>query len=315
MAQGNARGIGGELARVSSRGARVRQFTHDLLVLAKFRVVAMLVFTAAVGEVLAPGFSRDWVQNCAGLLGIGLAGGAGAVFNQLVEPALDQHMQRTRRRPFADGRMKYHVVVLYATVLLLGAVIVLALGTNPLTLGLTLAGTVGYGVIYTLHLKPATPWNIVWGGIAGALPPLIGWTAVTGHVALMPLVLVGLIFVWTPAHFWPLALGCREDYAKACIPMLPVTHGVERTRTEIVKYAVATFFLSLVPAVVDHDWLYGVVATLCGGWYVLLAWRLKRMPIGPAMDRYSRSVFAASISYLFILFAALVVSHLISHHG
>ncbi|HUW98250.1 MAG TPA: heme o synthase [Acidiferrobacter sp.] len=289
----------------------ITQFVRDLLTLAKFRVVALLVFTAAVGEILAPGFSRSWVQDGAGLIGIGLAGGAGAVFNQLVEPTLDQHMKRTRRRPLADGRIKYWMVVLYAGVLLLSAVTILAVGTNLLTLALTLAGTVGYGIVYTLHLKPATPWNIVWGGIAGALPPLIGWTAVTGHIALMPFALVALIFVWTPAHFWPLALSCREDYAKACIPMLPVTHGVERTRTEIVKYALATFLVSLVPAVISGNWIYGIVAVASGGWYVLLTWRLKRMPVGPAMDRYGRTVFGASISYLFILFAALVLGHLV----
>jgi len=299
------------VALIGPGAVTVAQCVRDLLTLAKFRVVALLVFTAAVGEILAPGFSRNWLQDGAGLVGIGLAGGAGAVFNQLVEPTIDQHMQRTRRRPLADGRITYRMVVLYAGVLLFGAVTVLALGTNLLTLVLTLAGTVGYGIVYTLHLKPATPWNIVWGGIAGALPPLIGWTAVTDHVALMPFALVGLIFVWTPAHFWPLALGCREDYAKACIPMLPVTHGVERTRTEIVKYAVATFFVSLVPAVISHNWLYGIAAVVSGGWYVRLTWRLKRMPVGPAMDRYSRSVFGASISYLFILFAALVLGHIV----
>ncbi len=239
-------------------GRRMRwSLLRDLWVLAKARVVSLLVFTAAVGEILAPDALVHWESAVAGLLGIALAGGAGGVLNQIVEPVLDQHMRRTLHRPLAEGRISRGGAIVYAGVLMLAAMVILAWGTNPLTLGLTLVGTVGYGVVYTLYLKPSTPWNIVWGGLAGALPPLIGWTAITGSVSALPLVLVLLIFVWTPAHFWPLAICCREDYAQACIPMLPVTHGVDRTRQEVLRYAVLTWLVSLAPVLLTGDWVYG----------------------------------------------------------
>lgn len=294
--------------RALLRGGRPRVgWLGDLLELAKARVVSMLVFTAAVGEVLAPGALQHWQAAAAGLIGVALAGGAGGVINQIVEPALDLHMARTRRRPLVAGRITRGGAVLYAAALLLAAVAVLTYGTNRLTLALTLAGTVGYGVFYTLYLKPNTPWNIVWGGLAGALPPLIGWTAVTGRVDALPLSLLLLIFVWTPAHFWPLAIHCREDYARACIPMLPVTHGVERTRREVLRYALATWVVSLIPALLTGDLIYGGIAWVAGAWYAGMARHLRRLPIGPEMDRYARRVFLASISYLMLLFAALLM--------
>ncbi|MGC9127762.1 MAG: heme o synthase [Acidithiobacillus sp.] len=285
----------------------VRQLLRDLWVLAKARVVSLLVFTAAVGELLAPGTLNHWPAALAGLVGIALAGGAGGVLNQIVEPDLDQHMRRTHGRPLANGRIGRSGAILYALVLMSLAIAILATWTNPLTLVLTLLGTVGYGVVYTLYLKPSTPWNIVWGGLAGALPPLIGWTAVTGHLAALPLVLVALIFVWTPAHFWPLAIYCRRDYAKACIPMLPVTHGVDRTRREVVRYALATWAVSMVPAFLNQDWIYGAIAGVAGAWFVAMALRLKGMRIDADMDRYARRLFAFSISYLFLIFTALLL--------
>ena len=269
-----------------SSGRRLRwSLLRDLWVLAKARVVSLLVFTAAVGEILAPDALLHWESAVAGLLGIALAGGAGGVLNQIVEPALDQHMRRTLHRPLAEGRIGRGGAIVYASVLMLAAMVILAWGTNPLTLGLTLVGTVGYGVVYTLYLKPSTPWNIVWGGLAGALPPLIGWTAITGSLAALPLVLVLLIFVWTPAHFWPLAICCREDYAQACIPMLPVTHGVDRTRKEVLRYAVLTWLVSLAPVLLTGDWVYGGIAGISGAWFVGMALRLKGLPEGKEMDQ------------------------------
>lgn len=291
------------------------QLLRDLWVLAKARVVSLLVFTALVGELLAPGGITHWPAALAGLLGIALAGGAGGVLNQIVEPELDQHMRRTHRRPLAEGRIGRRGAIVYASVLLAISVAVLWIWTNPLTLALTLLGTVGYGVVYTLYLKPSTPWNIVWGGLAGALPPLIGWTAVTGSVALYPLFLVALIFVWTPAHFWPLAIYCRRDYAKACIPMLPVTHGIDRTRKEILVYAIATWLVSLVPAFLSHDWIYGGIAWVAGAWFVGMALRLRKLPESAEMDLYARKMFAFSISYLFLLFTALLVGKAILGYG
>ena len=299
-----------------SSGRRMRwSLLRDLWVLAKARVVSLLVFTAAVGEILAPDALVHWESAVAGLLGIALAGGAGGVLNQIVEPALDQHMRRTLHRPLAEGRISRGGAIVYAGVLMLAAMVILAWGTNPLTLGLTLVGTVGYGVVYTLYLKPSTPWNIVWGGLAGALPPLIGWTAITGSVSVLPLVLVLLIFVWTPAHFWPLAICCREDYAQACIPMLPVTHGVDRTRQEVLRYAVLTWLVSLAPVLLTGDWVYGGIAGISGAWFVGMALRLKGLPEGQEMDRYARRMFAYSISYLFLLFTALILGKLVMGYG
>ena len=297
-------------------GQRLRpSLLRDLWVLAKARVVSLLVFTAAVGEILAPNALLHWESAVAGLAGIALAGGAGGVLNQIVEPALDQHMRRTLHRPLAEGRISRSGAILYAATLMGAAIAILAWGTNPLTLVLTLVGTVGYGVVYTLYLKPSTPWNIVWGGLAGALPPLIGWTAITGSLAALPLVLVLLVFVWTPAHFWPLAICCREDYAKACIPMLPVTHGVDRTRREVLNYAVLTWIVSMAPVFLTGDWVYGAIAALSGAWFVGMALHLKALPEGKEMDQYARRMFAYSISYLFLLYTALILGKLVMSYG
>lgn len=285
---------------------------RDLLVLAKARVVSLLVFTGAVGAVLAPHFSEHLWGAAGGLAGIALAGGAGGVINQLIEPSLDQHMRRTRKRPLAVGRISRTHAMLYALALFVASVSVLLWTTNLWTLGFTLLGTLGYGVIYTVYLKPNTPWNIVWGGIGGALPPIIGWTAAGGGAfALLPWSLVLLVTVWTPAHFWPLAICCREDYANACIPMLPVTHGVDRTRREVVRYAQATLLVSLLPLFAQESLLYGLVALVFGGYYVGMTIKLMRMPIDGDMDRYARRVFAVSITYLFTLFTFLIIGHYI----
>ena len=303
------------VARLPEQRHHPLAFLRDLWVLAKARVVSLLVFTAAVGEILAPNALLHWESAIAGLLGIALAGGAGGVLNQIVEPALDQHMRRTLHRPLAEGRISRSGAILYAATLMCAAIAILAWGTNPLTLVLTLVGTVGYGVVYTLYLKPSTPWNIVWGGLAGALPPLIGWTAITGSLAALPLVLVLLVFVWTPAHFWPLAICCREDYAKACIPMLPVTHGVDRTRREVLNYAILTWIVSMVPVFLTGDWVYGAIAGLSGAWFVGMALHLKALPEGKEMDQYARRMFAYSISYLFLLYTALILGKLVMRHG
>ncbi len=301
--------VKGPVTPVTGAGAAMAVL-RDLLVLAKARVVSLLVFTGAVGAVLAPGFPRHLWGAGAGLLGIALAGGAGGVINQLIEPSLDQHMRRTRRRPLAVGRISRRHAVMFAAALFAASVLVLLFATNLWTLAFTLIGTLGYGVIYTVYLKPNTPWNIVWGGIGGALPPIIGWTAAGGAPdALLPWSLVALVSVWTPAHFWPLAICCREDYAKACIPMLPVTHGVDRTRREIVNYAIATLIVSLIPVIANQNLPYAVAAAGLGLYYLGMTLKLRRMPVDEEMDRYARRVFQVSISYLFALFSLLVIGH------
>ncbi len=310
-----AKAVKGSVASAAG-GSVAMAVVRDLLVLAKARVVSLLVFTGAVGAVLAPGFSQHLLGAGAGLLGIALAGGAGGVINQLIEPSLDQHMRRTRQRPLAVGRISRPRAVMFAAALFTASVLVLLLETNLWTLGFTLIGTLGYGVIYTVYLKPNTPWNIVWGGIGGALPPIIGWTAAGGAPdALLPWGLVALVSVWTPAHFWPLAICCREDYAKACIPMLPVTHGVDRTRREIVKYAIATLVVSLIPVIANGNALYAVAAAGLGLYYLGMTLKLRRMPVDDGMDRYARRVFQVSISYLFALFTLLVIGHYMGPSG
>lgn len=309
------RELGDIIGKAGASGGGIEavwQYGRDLLMLSKARVVALLVFTAIVGEMLAPDFWLHWQGGLAGILGIALAGGAGGVLNQLVEPVIDRHMKRTSLRPLVNGRVSRVAAMVYAAMLFSVAIIVLSTWTNPATLWLTLTGTVGYGIVYTLYLKPSTPWNIVWGGLAGALPPMIGWTAVGGQPwDVLPLSLVALIFFWTPAHFWPLSLYYREDYAKAHIPMLPVTHGVDRTRREIVRYSWLTLAASLVPVVVgDAGILYAVVAVVFGGHYLWMTRQLASMPVDRRMDQYARRIFVRSILYLFALYATLIGGHL-----
>ena len=284
-------------------------FSHRLrafYALTKPRVVSLIVFTAVIGMLLAtPGMVPTGIL-VAGTLGIALVAGAAAAINCLVEQKIDALMQRTRWRPLARGELGTLETLGFAGVV--GGAGLWLLGTfvNPLTMWLTLATFVGYAVIYTVVLKPATPQNIVIGGASGAMPPVLGWAAVAGQVPVEAMLLFLIIFAWTPPHFWSLALYRTEDYARAGVPMLPVTHGKAYTRLQVLLYTLILFGVSLLPYVVRMSGLpYVAAALVLGGVYLAYALRIYFA----YSDRVARAAFRYSIVYLALLFAALLIDH------
>lgn len=274
--------------------------------LTKPRVVALIVFCAVIGMFLA---TPDMVPPrilLAGTLGIWFVAGAAAAVNCLVEQKIDALMARTRGRPLPRGDVSSGETLLFASVVGgIGLWLLYAL-VNPLTMWLTFATFVGYAVIYTVVLKPLTPQNIVIGGLSGAMPPLLGWTAVTGEVAPGALLLVLIIFAWTPPHFWALALYRTEDYAKAGLPMLPVTHGNRYTRLHVLLYTFILFACTLLPYLYGMSGvIYLVAAIALGIAFITYAVRLYRH----YSDAMARSTFRFSIVYLAALFGALLVDH------
>ena len=283
-------------------GAHWRRY----LDLTKPKVVMLILFTALVGMLLATPGLVPLSTLIFGLGGIGLAAAAGAALNHVVDRRIDSVMERTKNRPLPTGDLDAPNALLFALTLLGLSMLILIPLVNPLTAALTFFSFVGYGVIYTLYLKRSTPQNIVWGGLAGALPPLLGWTAVTSEVSLDPLLLVLLIFVWTPPHFWALAIKRREEYAHAGIPMLPVTHGVAFTKMQILNYTLLLFVVSLMPFTTRMSGpLYLVGAVWLGSTFVYHAWRLYRSE----SDAHAMRTFGYSIVYLTRLFALLLADH------
>jgi protoheme IX farnesyltransferase len=282
--------------------SRFRQF----LALTKPRVVSLVVFCAVIGMFLAvPGLPPPAVVFFA-TVGIALVAGAAAAINCLVEQKIDAVMQRTRRRPLPRGEVTSRSTLVFAAMVGGLGLWLLYVYVNPLTMWLTLATFVGYAIVYTVLLKPATPQNIVIGGASGAMPPVLGWVAVTGDVAPEALLLFLIIFVWTPPHFWALALYRTQDYAKAGLPMLPVTHGRRYTQLMIVLYTVALVAVTLLPfAVRMSGYLYLVAAMGLGGLFLLYAVQLYR----DYSDQLARATFRYSIYYLAALFSALLVDH------
>lgn len=276
-------------------------------VLTKPRVNALIVFCAVIGMFLAvPGGLPPAATVLCATLGIACVAGAAAAMNCLVEQGIDARMARTRGRPLPRGELASLEVAGFATVLGGGGLAVLYLAVNPLTMWLTLATFVGYAVVYTLLLKPRTPQNIVIGGASGAMPPVLGWAAVTGEVSGDALLLFLIIFAWTPPHFWALALYRTADYARAGLPMLPVTHGPEFTRLSVLLYTLILFGVTLLPfATRMSGWPYLIAATLLGARFIHYAWRLYR----DYSDTLARRTFRFSILYLSLLFAALLVDH------
>jgi protoheme IX farnesyltransferase len=247
-----------------------------------------------------------WQVLVFGNLGIGLCAGAAAAVNHVVDRRIDSIMARTLKRPVTSGRVSPTAAIAFALLLAVSGMSLLLIFTNPLAAWLTLASLLGYAVIYTGFLKRATPQNIVIGGLAGAAPPLLGWVAVTGQLTAEPLLLVLIIFAWTPPHFWALAIHRKEEYAKANIPMLPVTHGEHYTKVHIVLYTAIMFAVSLLPFVIHMSGLlYLVCASLLGARFLQWSWVLYR----DSRPHAAINTFKYSIWYLFLLFIALLVDH------
>lgn len=290
--------------------ASFQRHSRDYLELTKPRVVALITFTAMVGMLLATPGMVPWEVLVFGSLGIALMAGSAAAINHLVDRRVDAMMARTRHRPLPSGHLESWQVLGFAVIIgLIGLGLLLAF-TNPLTAILTFASLIGYAVIYTLFLKRATPQNIVIGGAAGAAPPLLGWTAVTGQVDSGALLLFLIIYIWTPPHFWALAIHRRHDYANADIPMLPVTHGVAFTRLHILLYTILLFLITLLPFLTGMSgWIYLISAVLLG--LRFLSYTVRLYATGD--DRLAMPTFGFSIVYLFGLFAALMLDHYASH--
>lgn len=276
------------------------------LALTKPRIVALIAFTAIIGMLMAVQGLPPVVPMIAGMAGIWLAASSAAAINHLIDQRIDVVMARTVHRPLPSGKLRSHQVLGFAVMLGILSMVILVIWTNVLTAVLTFAGLIGYAVVYTAWLKRATPQNIVIGGAAGAIPPVLGWTAITGEVHAHALLLFLIIFIWTPPHFWALAIFRRDDYARAMIPMLPVTHGVTYTRWHILFYTLLLVVVTMLP------WLTGLSgafylggALVLGGVFVYYAIRL----MNPPSERFAMVVFGYSISYLMLLFAFLLVDH------
>ena len=275
--------------------------------LTKPKVVFLIVFTAMVGMLLAADGAVSLNIFVFGLLGIGLAAASGAAINHVVDEHIDRIMERTRNRPLASGELTQKAALIFALSIGVLGILMLVLFVNLLTAILTFFSLVGYALIYTMYLKRATPQNIVLGGAAGAAPPLLGWTAVTGQVETEALLLFLIIFIWTPPHFWALAIRRREEYAKADIPMLPVTHGVDFTKIQILLYTILLFVVTLMPFIVHMSgliYLAGAISLGIGFMYYAIKLYRDKEPNVIAMKTFGYSIF-----YLSLLFAFLLVDH------
>ena len=281
---------------------------HDYLALCKPKVVSLIVFTAIVGMFLATPNMVPWDVLLYGTLGIGLAASSAAAINHVIDHRIDSIMARTKQRPLPEGKVSIVNAIIFAWFLGTISMGILAFLVNPLTAGLTALSLIGYSFIYSMFLKRATPQNIVIGGAAGAAPPVLGWTAVTGTLDPNALLLFLIIFVWTPPHFWALAIYRRDDYAAADIPMLPVTHGVEFTRLHILLYTILLCIVTLLPYLVGMSgvfYLVGAILLDAGFFYYAVLMYFNHD------DKIAMQTFSYSIIYLMLLFAFLLVDHYI----
>jgi len=294
--------IASSSAESTSLPSRARQF----YALTKPRVVQLIVFCAVIGMLMATPGLPDLKVALAATVGIWLVAAAAAAFNCLVEQGIDARMARTAWRPTARGQLTNTQTLSFSTLLCSAGSALLYFAVNPLTMWLTFATFVGYAVIYTVLLKPMTPQNIVIGGASGAMPPVLGWAAIRGDVGFEALIMCLIIFLWTPPHFWALALYRAEDYRKSGLPMLPVTHGAEFTRLHVFLYTLVLFAGTLLPFVSGMSGvIYLVAAVLLNAGFVGHAWKLWRN----YSDQLARKTFRFSILYLSLLFAALLVDH------
>jgi protoheme IX farnesyltransferase len=279
---------------------------RDYLGVCKLKVVALIVFTAMVGMFLSVPGMVPWPALIFGTLGIGMAAASAAAINHVVDRHVDARMIRTAARPVASGHLSGRNCLVFAVALGMLAMWILVQFVNTLTAMLTFASLIGYAVIYTLYLKRATPQNIVIGGAAGAAPPVLGWTAVTGDVDPNALLLFLIIFVWTPPHFWALAIHRRNEYAKVQIPMLPVTHGVDFTRLQVLLYTILLVVVTVMPYATRMSGLVYLVGALgLGVGFLYHAWMLMR----DDSDKQAMKTFGYSIVYLMALFAFLLLDH------
>jgi heme o synthase len=292
-----------ELSNVSDRTVAT---WRDYYELGKPRVVLLIMFTAIAGMFLA---APSWPPVSAllfGSIGIALAASAAAAINHVLDQRFDEKMARTRNRPLPKGHLTPTQAMAYALTLAVISMLLLGLAVNTLTAVLTFGSLIGYAVIYTLWLKHATPQNIVIGGAAGAAPPVLGWTAVTGQVDPHALLLFLIIFTWTPPHFWALAIARRDDYAKAGIPMLPVAYSIDFTRLHILLYTILLVIVTLLPYLTGMSGLiYLAAALVLGAAFIQRAWQLKHR----SDVRLPMRTFTFSINYLALLFAALLLDH------
>lgn len=280
----------------------------DYLGLCKLKVVSLIVFTAIVGMFLAVPGMPPIDKLLLGSVGIALAAASAAAINHVLDARIDAVMKRTRRRPLPTGHLTEAEAMIFAFALGLVSMVILASFVNVLTAVLTFLSLIGYAIVYTVWLKRATPQNIVIGGAAGAAPPVLGWTAITGDIHAHALLLFLIIFTWTPPHFWALAIARKDEYAKVSIPMMPVTHGVEFTRLQILYYTVLLFIVSLLPYLTGMSGLlYLAGAVIFGGifLYYAIAMKVDDRPELPMRT------FAYSITYLMGVFAALLIDHYI----
>ncbi|TMJ03536.1 MAG: protoheme IX farnesyltransferase [Alphaproteobacteria bacterium] len=288
---------------------------EDYVALLKPRVMSLVVFTALVGLLVAPGHIHP-VIGFAALLCIAIGAGASGALNMWYDADIDAVMTRTARRPIPAGRVQPGEALAFGVMLACFSVAVFGLLVNWLAAALLAFTIVFYVVVYTMWLKRSTPQNIVIGGAAGAFPPMIGWAAVTGDITLAPVLMFLIIFFWTPPHFWALGLLKSDDYARAKVPMLPVVAGPDATRRQILIYSLILAPVGLAPAVAGFAGLiYGAVALACGAVFVRLAWRVYRDRAGAAAATAAKRLFAFSLLYVFVLFAALLADNLLARLG
>ncbi len=286
----------------TSLPSRVRQY----YALTKPRVVQLIVFCAAIGMLLATPSWPEWRLVLPAVAGIWLVAAAAAAFNCLVEQRIDSRMARTAWRPTANGQLTPGQALVFSAILCAAGSALLWFAVNPLTMWLTFATFIGYAVVYTVVLKPMTPQNIVIGGTSGAMPPVLGWAAIRGEVGPEALILCLIIFLWTPPHFWALALYRAEDYRRSGLPMLPVTHGFEFTRLHVFLYTLVLFAATLLPFISGMSGaIYLAAAIVLGVMFCGYAWRLWR----DYSDALARRTFRFSIVHLSLLFAALLLDH------
>jgi len=287
-------------------GYRYTNTVRDYLALTKMKVVLVMLFTVMVGFLLASDLSIDVSKLMFTLIGVGACAMSGAVLNHLVDRYRDTQMQRTKRRPVASGKVSAESAFIFSLALLFLGSLVLYTQTNTMTMILSVASMFAYGVVYSLWLKPATPQNITVGGLAGAMPPLLGYTAVTGQIGPEALLWVLIIFTWTPPHFWALAIYKKDDYEKAEVPMMPVTHGIEFTAFQAWLYCLLLCVVSVIPVLIgSQGFIYLVMVTAINAKFTWLTYKMWCQPSNPN----ARKTFRYSIVYILWLFAALLLDH------